>query len=259
MRQLLQEAMRIAGSPVAALKRPDGIRPAISRGKLRKMIPADALEIGPFDVPFLTGPNVRYFDILDQAHLRQRAAELSRDPDGCPFIHYTGKLSDIDRRFAAVFSAHAVEHMPDLATHLTDVARLLEPGGSYFLIIPDKRYCFDHFRPLTTFEDVLDGRGRDRPSIQAVTDQFRRTTHNQAVLHWLGVHGRIRGPGATIPEIEAAGSGEYVDVHQWVFTPESFQSIVDELRIFPSVTVYDTPFGDLEFAAELKLEGWATL
>jgi hypothetical protein len=254
VRKLLQDAMRIAGSPVAAVRRPKDILPAISRAKLRTMIPADALEIGPFDVPFLSGPTVEYFDILDQAHLRQRAVELSRNPDGCPYVHYTGKLADIPRRFAAVFSAHAIEHQPDLIGHLEDVKRLLQPQGAYYLIIPDKRFCFDHYLPESTFDDVQEGRGRTRPTEQAIVAHRLSTTHNISPLHWLGIHGKPNNDtSAASADLSAWAKGEHIDVHQWIFTPESFRAIVERLGIFPAVTVHDTPFGDLEFAAVLSL------
>jgi hypothetical protein len=213
------------------------------------MIPQPALEIGPFDTPFLAG--AKYFDLLDQEQLRQRAAEHSRNPDGCPFIHYTGRLADVPRRFSAVFSSHTIEHTPDLIGHLEDVCKLLNIGGSYFLIIPDKRYCFDHFLAESTLEQVLVGRGRERPTMEAVMDHLTRTTHNRAILHWLGVHGRVRISDRAEREIAAARNSDYVDVHQWTFTPESFRNIVSELGIFQSIAVHDTSFGELEFAAVL--------
>jgi len=249
---IVKSTIRAVRGKIASNKRPDGILPPITRDELRAKIPSDTLEIGPFDVPFLKGARIEYFDILDQEQLRQRAIELSRNPHNCPLIQYTGKLSDVPRRFSAVFSSHMLEHSPDLAAHLEDVAGLLEPDGSYFLIIPDKRYCFDHFLPESTFEQVVAGKGRELPSTEAVINHLTRTTHNFAILHWLGLHGKMRNDGRAEREIAAVQNGAYVDVHQWIFTPQSFRDISLSLDIFESVAVHDTAFGDLEFMAILS-------
>ena len=245
--------MRMAAQPVMAPLRERGLLAPLSRSRLRTLIPLPALEVGPFDAPFLQGPSVKYFDILDQQQLRERAVRERRNPDGCPFIHFTGRLADIPQRFQAVFSAHTVEHTPDLIGHLRDVANLLRPGGSYFLIVPDKRYCFDHFLPESTLAQVLVGQGRLRPTLDAVRDHLTCSAHNIAPLHWLGIHGKPGPIERAERELAEAERGQYVDVHQWLFTPASFLSIVSKLGIFKRVEVHDTAFGELEFVAILSL------
>ena len=82
------------------------------------------LEIGPFSTPTFAGPQVRYFDVLSTSDLRKRARELSLNPDGVPEIHFfaaTGDPSVVDGVFDLAFSAHCIEHQPDLAQHLKDV------------------------------------------------------------------------------------------------------------------------------------------
>jgi hypothetical protein len=215
------------------------------------MIASPALEIGPFDEPFLL--NAEYFDILDQEALKQRAVVEGRNPDGCPFIHYTGSLKAIDKRFRSVFSSHTIEHTPDLIEHLEEeVAALLEPDGAYYLIVPDKRFCFDHYLPESTLSSVQSGRGRSRPSKEAIFEHRVETTHNILPFDWLGIHGK-RNNDVVAADRDASlwQSGEYIDVHQWQFTPQSFLTIMRQLQIFESVTVFDTAFGSLEFMAIL--------
>lgn len=241
------------GSAVELISRRNPLlHPPISRAAFRRLIPRPALEIGPFDVPFLTGSGVEYFDILDQEAMRKRARELGRNPNGCPHVHYTGRLGDVPKRFAAVFSSHTIEHIPDLIGHLEDVAALLKPGGAYYLIIPDKRYCFDHFRPISTIGDVEAMRGGLRPSVRAIRERWETTTHNNPLRHWLGLHGRPAGnrDGAN-REIEEAVAGKYIDVHQWAFMPESFRHLMLHVGVFTGVKVFDTRALDLEFMAEL--------
>jgi SAM-dependent methyltransferase len=111
---------------------------------------ATVLEIGPFCNPLLSGTNVSYFDVLSEEALVARASCL--DPSGVPHIEYvspTSDLSIVDRRFDVVISSHCLEHQVDLIGHLKEVGHLLLPGGAYFLLVPDKRYCFDHFIPFS--------------------------------------------------------------------------------------------------------------
>ena len=253
MKALVQQMMAAAIEPIAKVARGRGILPPISRDAFRSLIQGEALELGPFDCPFISGPHVSYYDILDQDQLRVRAVEHSRNPDGCPVIHYTGDLGAIDRTFDAVFSSHVIEHAPDLIGHLKDVAALLADGGAYYLLIPDKRFCFDHFLPPTPADKVYTAQGRDRPSIESVANHLTRRTHNRAMLHWLGFHGRPSEEPGAFEEMERARRGEYIDVHQWAFTPSSFGGLMENLGIFKDVTIYDTAFGDLEFMAILKI------
>ena len=108
------------------------------------------LEIGPFYKPNCIGDNVEYFDILDRDALIKRATEInsSINIDQIPYINYVsenGDLSIIDKKFDALFSSHAIEHQLDLIDHFQKASKLLNKGGKYYMIIPDKRYCFDYF------------------------------------------------------------------------------------------------------------------
>jgi SAM-dependent methyltransferase len=125
------------------------------------LVPRDArsLEIGPFYDPLLRGPNTKYFDRLTQAELVERAAALDAPTKAVPqidFVSPTCDLTIVDETFDYVFSSHCIEHNPDLIGHLQTVERLLVPGGRYFVIVPDKRYCFDHFREVSTIADAIE-------------------------------------------------------------------------------------------------------
>jgi SAM-dependent methyltransferase len=160
-------------------------------GEVRRQ--PSVLEIGPFCNPVVRGRNVAYFDVLDRAALRARAVAIGQDPAGVPAIDFVapdGDLSGIGRRFAAVISAHCIEHQPDLVRHLTQVAALLGPGGHYFLIVPDRRYCFDHFLPDSSLSGVLAAHreGRRVHRLESVIEHRALTTHNWVDRHWAGDH-----------------------------------------------------------------------
>ena len=271
-RSAFQPAITIisrTGSLLQSLSPPPArLAQPISRATfLRDIDPADCLEIGPFDNPQIKGDGVRYFDVLDTESLRKRARRHGRSFSGVPridFVSPTGTLGVIDERFRSVFSAHVVEHQPDLVRHFQDVARILEPGGIYHVVCPDKRYCFDHFIPLSSLDEVLHAHrtGRTNNAPATIRNHVANITHNRAWKHWLGWHGRPKiadDPGiATIAAVECARAarGEYVDVHAWMFTPATFRDIVgtlcrEDLIPFTLTLVTQTRFGEQEFFARL--------
>lgn len=225
------------------------------------------LEIGPLASPSVSGSNVKYFDVIDTDALKDKARANGMDPSGCPDIDYvsaTGDIGVIAQTFDVVVSSHAIEHQPDLVTHLAGVARLLNPAGRYFLAIPDKRFCFDHFIATSTIADVLDAfsTGRRLHRAADIIEHLALTTHNDAHRHWNDDHGEPawRRDGAIVRHAllhAVSNKNRYVDTHAWQFTPRSFREIVQilanlGLSPFRLLRVYPTLRGTFEFYAVLE-------
>ena len=244
-----------------------GSRACLARKFVALMPPQPALEIGPFGRPRIRGDHVAYFDVMDQAALMDLARSKGRPHEDCPpieFVSSNGDLSVVTRRFRHLFASHALEHQPNLIRHLRQAESLLLPGGAYWLVLPDKRYCFDHFRSLTTAADVLGAWAEDR-RVHALGHVFEHralTTHNDAARHWAGDHG---APNLTRERIEGAmeeirrADGGYIDVHAWRFTPDSFRDLITlladlGLTRFRPARVYNTPRDRQEFCAVLTVE-----
>ena len=239
-------------------------RPGLRGENFVRRVPTDApvLEIGPFVSPRLKGPQVRYFDLLDQAGLNARAARKGL-PQTAPVIDYVSEAADLSvvrGPFVGVFSAHCIEHQVDLVAHLAAVERLLGPGGRYFLIVPDKRYCMDHFLPETTVAAVIDAHLHPaaRHTARSIIEHRALTTHNSPRRHWRGDHGQ---PGPDAERLKAAiaeaRSGRASDVHAWTFTPESFRRVIEALRLAGLTglgieDVHPTAYGRGEFCAVLR-------
>jgi hypothetical protein len=229
------------------------------------------LEIGPLNSPAMTGSNVKYLDAYDTEGLSKYASACGVDPAGVPSIDYvspTGEFDMVDQNFAAIFSSHNIEHIPDLVRHLNNVANILNNYGRYYIICPDKRFCFDHFQPESTIADVL-AAYVDKPLRHPIRTHLSHrllTSHNDPARHWAGDHGdpvylagtvSLKGVLANLPT-----GNDYVDSHAWQFTPKSFFTIIQSLHsaglidLWPE-RVYHTPKNVFEFVAVLKKGGEA--
>ncbi|MGH6761887.1 MAG: methyltransferase domain-containing protein [Phyllobacterium sp.] len=238
-----------------------------SRAELVSLIDQnyDVLEIGPFTNPVCRGNRVRYFDVLSRNGLVERAIKVGYPSGSAVDIDYVspnGDLSVVNDKFDICISSHCIEHQADLIAHLDQIDRLLKVGGRYFLIIPDKRYCFDHFISESTIADILDARGRTTHTLRSVIEHRTLTTHNDPSRHWRSDHGTqaayfdVNVVKKALVEY-ADAKGGYIDVHAWQFTPASFRNNLNALAGLGLTklhveTVYHTPFGSFEFCAILK-------
>jgi SAM-dependent methyltransferase len=113
----------------------------------------DGIEIGalhrPLQVP--SQAHVHYVDRMPVDKLRQQYAELKNLPLVPVEIIDDGerldKLADGSQNF--VIANHFLEHCQDPILALSNMLRVLRPGGILYLAVPDKRETFDKERPLT--------------------------------------------------------------------------------------------------------------
>lgn len=225
------------------------------------------LEIGPFFNPVCKGGNVEYFDILSQEALKSRAIEIGHKDsvDGIPYINYvspTGDLNIVHKKYDAVISCHAVEHQLDFIAHLKSVSKILMDGGLYYMIIPDKRYCFDYYMAESTIAEVLSSHfnKKEAHSLKSVIEHIALTTHNQAKKHWNNNHGSLENVELriekAIKEYEVA-NGKNIDVHAWYFTPKSFATLITMLNSLNFIDlevkkITSTSYGKHEFYVVLR-------
>ena len=213
----------------------------IQRDKFINLLNTDlpTLEIGPFTNP-ITGKNVKYFDVLDSIGLQNKAVLLSingsRIPKEIHYISEFGDLTIIKDKFDNVYSSHNIEHQIDLVEYFNQIYDLLNENGKYFVNIPDKRYCFDHFVSETALSDVLSSHfvKTKRHTLKTQLTMCE-TTHNEAVMHWADNHGYPLDADSrsldcyikTVKEFFTTTS--YIDSHQWRFQPRNFLHICNSL------------------------------
>ena len=232
------------------------------RGLLDNQLGARGLEISPLDNPFLRGDGVYYFDVLPTEELRAKALNDGRNANNVPDIHFhhpSGDLSIINCKFDIVFSAHCVEHIPDFVNHFIAVKGLLNEGGKYHFYVPNKRYTFDYYKPLTQVEEIVEAHNLKacKPSLTQFLRHFLyRGTHNDRSRHWGGDHGENpyqKGLERMSELVKCYNNSKgYLDLHCWIFTPDSFISILESLRLsgllsFADLEVHETLPGDNAF------------
>src|SRR5208283_2921376 len=78
-----------------------------------------------------------------------------------------------------IIASHVLEHIPDLIGFFDSAARLSSPDGALSIALPDRRYCFDCFKPWTTTGDVLEAHRR-RPSRHSLKTAFDHVAYSAA-------------------------------------------------------------------------------
>jgi SAM-dependent methyltransferase len=217
------------------------------------------LEIGPFANPSVSGPNVTYCDVLTTEQLRARAEKLGIDSSRVPEVKYalgSDTLDIVTEKFDSVISSHCIEHQPDLIRHLREVASLLNDHGRYFMMVPDKRYCFDRHQNVSTIADVMQAwnDARKAHALKSVIEHRAIATHNDPIRHWTKEDYKVIDP-ATVAEAIVEhndANGKYIDVHAWYFTPDSFIEIMNVLHStsftsFSIEALYRTRYASNEF------------
>ncbi|MGA8727152.1 MAG: methyltransferase domain-containing protein, partial [Terracidiphilus sp.] len=190
------------------------------------------------------------------------------------FVWSGGKLSDAvpthERgTFDACIASHVIEHTPDLLSFLHSMEALLKTDGIVALAVPDKRYCFDYFRPLTTTGQVLAAHMevRSRHTPQLAFDYAAYSAESGGSIAW-GQHPpmglRLVGSLDMAREFSqrVGESEDYLDLHAWCFVPASFELILLELAMLGETDLLverTTPADGCEFLCWLRRGGKAAV
>lgn len=211
------------------------------------------LEIGPSHNPLAPkkmGYNVDVVDHASAEQLREKYKghginlENIEDVDfvwqGQPLAELIGKRQCYDW----IIASHVIEHVPDLVGFFQQCEILLKPQGVFSVVIPDKRFCFDFFQPLTLTGSLLDAYAarRTRPSAGQVFDHFANASKRGESIAWADNQG---GADALVHHVRDARENwlraekttDYIDVHCWRFTPESFELIIADLQMLGLVNL----------------------
>jgi len=205
---------------------------------------APGLEIGPSHRPVAAkrdGFNVRILDHLDAASLRDKYASHGVDTAAIEEVDYVWNGQPLDElvaggRFAWIIASHVIEHVPDLVGFLNACERILAPGGVLALAVPDKRYCFDCERENSSIGRVIDVAYAQSTNHSPGTaaEYFLKVRRKGGQIAWderhTGALEPVHGLQDALHAMAKVREGHYLDLHAWVFTPDSFRQIIRDLH-----------------------------
>ena len=196
--------------------------------------------------PKAAGWNTHVVDHADQATLRAKYAPAAVDVSAIEPVDTVWRDGPLHEavpaalvgQFDTLIVSHVIEHMPDFIGFLASAERLLGPDGMIAAALPDRRYCFDCFRPPTMTGDILQAHasGRTRHDLRTAWDHTAYAAQAGGVLGW--------GPWKVEPpefiddfaaadrlrsRFNADVAAPYVDFHAWQFTPAGFELVMLEL------------------------------
>jgi hypothetical protein len=220
------------------------------------------IEIGPSHDPIAPkseGFRVHVIDHASREELRAKYAghnvELDRIEEvdfvwrGESYAELTGRRDHYDW----VIASHAIEHTPDLVAFLADCDAVLKDSGVLSLVIPDKRYEFDRFRPVTSLAAVVDAHlaGRKAPSPGSVAEHHLYAVGKAHTIAWYpgapGAYTLIHSDDDTRRRVrETVDKTVHHDVHNWCFVPHAFRLLVEDLHTLGYTRLREVSFHPTE-------------
>ncbi len=187
--------------------------------------------------------------VVDQAPrdaLRQKYTDASVDLtviEDVDTIWQSGPLHEaipasLLGRFDLLIASHVLEHLPDLIGFLNSAQQLLTQDGAISIALPDRRFCFDYFRPAPTTGALLEAHAaaHARHGLRIAWDQTAYAVTIDGALAW-GQHS-VGSPSFVDAFSTAEGvlrqytkdpGSLYADYHVWPFTPAGFKLAILEL------------------------------
>jgi hypothetical protein len=208
------------------------------------------LELGPLTTPIAPRADGWRTTVVDHASREQLVEKYRADPTidtanilDVDIVWSQGPLDaavppELHGAFGAFIASHVLEHIPDPIGLLCSLERVLSPTGVVSLVIPDKRFCFDFFRPLSTTGGLLDAHARKtgRHSRKEFFDQVAysiradgETAFSRRPVRDVDFVHSLEQAKALFDAQSVERDAPYIDMHGWVFTPSSFALAVLEL------------------------------
>ena len=257
-----QEILRYIGTGTRGIEVAPWYKPLIPRGGERNVVVLDVFDRATLVARAEIDPNI------DQAMIPQ-IGEVDLVGSACEIAELAHARFGDEAQFDFVVSSHNLEHLPDPVRFLRGCEALLAPGGVVAMVVPDKRACFDYFRPHSSLPEMLQAfhERRARPSFCQIFSQgaYRATLRTQAGdtgaftidenPNEIYLGGGVTQQYAHWLQLTATDETPYQDVHCWTFTPSSLELILVELLMLGLINLdiisITKPYG-CEFIVHLR-------
>jgi predicted SAM-dependent methyltransferase len=208
------------------------------------------LELGPSVSPM--APRSAGWDVtvIDHATQEELIEKYKIDPnltvdqiEKVDYVWKNGPLheavpAELRGTFDVLIASHVIEHLPDPIGFMQSAEKLLHPErGQLALAVPDKRWCFDYLKQVSSTGQFLTAHrmGAQRHSMTTRFDHSAYIAFNHGLPAW----GRERLTGLKLADTLDHAYSEfqswtddpnvpYVDCHAWHFTPSSFALLILE-------------------------------
>ena len=182
------------------------------------------VEIGAFKSPVPgLAPKPIYVDRFRDYAGERCLADYYGDATELPFR---------DNSLDYVITSHVLEHVANPVKALAEWYRVLRPRGVIYCLVPDRRYTWDHGRPLRTVDHMLEDFERgttvaDGTHIDDFVDGVDWSTYSPATAV------------ADVPKKKeelkkiyhgAVDSGNEINIHFHVFEPSNLLELFEKLR-----------------------------
>lgn len=185
-------------------------------------------------------------------------------------VDLLGSASEIDKlveekclsgEIDYIVSSHNFEHLPDPIRFLQACQKVLNPAGVLSMAIPDRRTCFDYFRPHTTLSVWLEAyfAGRESPTLRQIFEQHSLHSLYHVNEHTSVIFTRSHNPAGVVPIASLQEAFDYwntssmvpdtnyVDVHCSTFTPASFELLAWDLLFLGLIQLQLIEIAETEF------------
>jgi SAM-dependent methyltransferase len=207
------------------------------------------IEFGPLHDPIID-PSERGVIYVDHASTKDLIAKYESDPNvdvreivEVDFVYSGSELSETINEINSldyVISSHVGEHIPDFIGWMIECRRVLRSDGLLVIILPDKRFCWDAMRPISRASDLIKAhrKGITRPNLKMIWQAKTQAVSFGDKITWYtfskpNPHDRFQSVQNTRDLVSSIFrylvKREYLDVHCWVFSSETFQDLIDEL------------------------------
>lgn len=249
-----------------------------AREKLKNEIDSTKriLEVGPFYRPLFQKyeANIYYADIKSTQEVRKRYSHLDAEiiKQIVPIDYvikgtYENTFKSENIKFDYVILSNVLEHIPNPINILLDISTILSENGKLCLLLPDKRYTFDHYRENTSIADLYDvyKRGEKYSTPRRLLDGYLNVIgENNPIKFWNNELNEYPNPDInksleTYDKFITDFENQSFDGHYWVFTDLSFLKIIEnliKLNIIPYklISFYPTAQNTNMFGLILELD-----
>lgn len=216
------------------------------------------VEIGPSHRPIAPkcqGYDVHIIDHMGKEELVNKYQHHGVDLKSIEAVDFVWQgesyldLTNNPKFYDWVIASHVIEHSPDLIGFICSCDEILKDDGVLSLVIPDKRYCFDHFRPITGLAKVIDShhQGNKIHTAGTVAEYFLNVVALNKAIAWqsktTGEYSFVHSLQDALKGIETVqNTAAYIDVHSWCFTPTSFRLLIHDLFSLGLISLQEVGF-----------------